>query len=347
MTSSMPAEPVSSSTSASASEDNEQHNVANENIPNHLTANGIVHLNDVSAIKQICLHSLINNNNNVACFSGEPNRQTTDAPAIEPPTPPRTPVNAAAITTMSNVTGAQMPATSFNHLPTLSVTPVAKLMANSINNNHQNMFNNNSKATDGANSSLHCGDVLGKKSHSTNDDSNRNSDDGNDGGRECDLDDDDAERMSNSIGNSPKRKRKSNYQFDDNGSKRRSSDATRATPISDFDEDDVDDNDGEDDDMIGRVGNCDGVGQRSSSDSGDENLSDMGSSSSKLTNSMRQKSSNSFENFGINDASFDSISASVLMQQQKGDALSAAKATQEYFDKASLVRIDFICLFDH
>lgn len=305
---------------------------------------------DVSDVKTI-LNSSFNNNNNIVLSGGQTRTQQQEQQQnMEPPTPPRTPVTTASAalagvgtTALSSQQAgnldepqdngairpaAQATSSSATTLPTLSLAPTAKLMAN--NNNQQHVFNNNNNGGN-EHRAARVGSTSLKRGATKN---YKHSDPEEDGAEEYDFDDD--EPKSHSTANSPQRKQKRERSRSyHNSSKRRNSDTMLNTPISDFDDDDEDARD-----------NCDG-GQRSSSESGDENFSDIGSSFSKRTINMRPKtgSLSNMDGFCANDASFDSISASILMQQRgDGGSLSTSKnaAQDHYFDKSSLV--SFRCI---
>lgn len=290
--------PWSSMPPIESSNDNEHVNTTNSKECDRSTATNDTVENDISHIKNYIYQSLLNNDGFVYSV-GKANRHETDA--LEPPTPPRTPINAL----MTGSAGQTIAVSPFNQPPTISVTPVANLMDSSMNNNHQNMFNNNS-----TNIKLKGDDMQCQDENDGQDDSN-----------------DDTGRASNSSGSM--RKRKSNSIPDYSVGKSRNSDNAGDIVYSDFDEDD----EGKDSSAI--VGeNYYDCERRSSSESGDDMSS--GNNSSKITH--QKANSDQFDSFGLNDTSLDSTSTSIMMQQQKGDAFSAAKATQDYFDRTPLVR---------
>lgn len=326
------------------------------------------HCSSNSANVKAIINSSINNNNNI-WISGTQQHQTNCAASMEPPTPPRTPVNTSSATTAGsglgcNSFGGQQlalddsvlqhanatlaTASSTNILPMLTVASASKLLAATNNNNQQNLFNNNEKSRNelkrggNGNSNRRRPKRSAHKNGNNSDvDDDDDEDADDDGDNDADVDDDDQKSNSTAISAKRKQKRDRNYHHSVN-SKHRNSDATHNLPISDFDDDDVDDD---------APNNCDG-GQRSSSDSGDENLSDLGSTSSKRTHGRPSKGGHNLgnvDNFGVNDASFDSISASIFLQQQqqqqKGDAVSMGTndtSNSEYFDKSSLVSLFII-----
>lgn len=253
-------------------------------------------------------------------------------PNLEPPTPPRTPINTASTTTGTGHTTLTAPnaslddshhtrnstmASSSNSLPKLSVRPVNKLMAN---NNQQNVYNNNNKAlTEGSIDRSTGRGIRAKRSTSKD---YQNSDLDEDGDRDYDLDDYDQKSNSATSSRRYKRKQDRNYH---SSNKRRNSDATLITPISDLEDDDDDD----------AREHCDGE-QRLSSDSGDESASLIGrNTGARLKNS----GINSVENFNLNDTSYDSVSASLLLQQHKGDSNASKASSHDFFEKSSLVNI--------
>lgn len=290
---------------------------------------------DISSIPTTSSPKVILSNENFHCILGSDGRNSQSN--LEPPTPPRTPINTTATTTgtgITTLTGQHVTlddpqhsrnstvATSSNNLPKLSVTPVNKLMAN---NNQQNVYNNNNKAMNDGCVDRPTGRRLRVKRSPSKD--YQNSDLDEDGDRDYDLDDDD--HKSNSATNSRRYKKKQDRNNRPSNN-RRTSDATLITPISDLDDDDDDDDTQE---------NCDGE-QRLSSDSGDENVSDVGRS---VSGRLKSSGLNSVENFNLNDTSYDSISASLLLQQHKGDSNASKTSSHDFFDKSSLVSY-YLCI---